>query len=163
MKSLLLLRHARPAPNSPRARDFDRTLTDVGREQARRVGQLLREKEIEPEAIISSPAARARETADLVCEAAGLSTQTRFDARIYEASLEELLHIVSEAEDGIETLLLVGHNPGLAELIARLTGESAAMSPATLARIELDIAAWDEVHHADGRLAFVAPPETSSK
>ena len=163
MKSLLLLRHARPSPNSPTGRDFDRTLTDVGREEARRVGQFLRQKEIEPEAIISSPAARASETADLVCEAAGLSPQTRFDARIYEASLEELLQIASEAEDGVETLLLVGHNPGLAELIARLTGESAAMSPATLAHIELDIDAWDKVHHAAGRLAFVAPPDMSSR
>lgn len=162
MKSLLLLRHARPSPNSPTGRDFDRTLTDAGREEARRVGQLLRQKEIKPETIISSPAARARETADLACEAAGLSTRTRFAARIYEASLEELLQIVSEAEDDVETLLLVGHNPGLAELIVHLTGESAAVSPATLARIELDIDAWDKVHHAAGRLAFIVPPETSS-
>ena len=163
MKSLLLLRHARPAPNSPTGRDFDRTLTDAGRDEARRVGQLLRQKEIEPDAVLCSPAARARETADLVCEAAGLSTRTRFDARIYEASLEELLHILSEAEDGVETLLLVGHNPGLAELLTLITGESAGMSPATLARIELDIDAWSKLRAAEqGRLVLVVPPETSS-
>lgn len=158
MKSLLLLRHARPTQTSPNGRDFDRPLLDLGRADARRVGQLLRQREIKPEVVLSSPAVRARETADLVCEAAALSVRTRFDARIYEASLEELLQIVSEAEDGVETLLLVGHNPGLAELIARLTGESLAMSPATLARIELDIAAWGEVHHAAGQLAFVLSP-----
>lgn len=159
MKTLLLLRHARPTSTSPTGRDFDRPLTDVGRADARRVGQLLRHKEIKPEVVISSPAVRARETADLVCEAAGLSTQTRFDARIYEASLEELLQLVSEAEDGVETLLLVGHNPGLAELIARLTGENIAMSPATLARIELDIDSWNELNAAEqGRLVFALPP-----
>jgi phosphohistidine phosphatase len=164
MKTLLLLRHARPASTSPNGRDFDRPLTDVGRAAARRVGQLLRQKEIKPEVVFSSPAARARETADLVCEAAGLSTQIRFDARIYEASSEELLQIVSEAEDGAETLLLVGHNPGLAELIALLTGESAGMSPATLARIDLDIDAWSTLRAAPqrGRLVFVLPPEASA-
>jgi phosphohistidine phosphatase len=158
MKSLLLLRHARPTTTSPTGHDFDRPLADVGRADASHVGRLLRQKEIEPEVVVSSPAARARETAGLVCEAAGLSVQTRFDARIYEASLEELLQIVSEAEDGAETLLIVGHNPGLAELIARLTGASLAVSPATLARIELDIDAWGDVQHAAGRLAFALPP-----
>ncbi|HYP01162.1 MAG TPA: histidine phosphatase family protein [Pyrinomonadaceae bacterium] len=158
MKTLLLLRHARPAPTSPTGRDFDRPLAEEGRADARRVGQFLRQKEIKPEIVLSSPAARARETADLVCEAAELSTQARLDARIYEASLEELLQIISEAEDGVETLLLVGHNPGLAELIALLTGKSEAVSPATLTRIELDIDAWGDAHNAAGRLAFSLPP-----
>lgn len=163
MKSLLLLRHARPTPASPTGRDFDRPLADVGRADAQSVGQLLRQKEIKPEVVLSSPAARARETAHLVCEAAGLSTETRFDERIYEASLEQLLQVVSEAEDGVETLLLVGHNPGLAELLALLTGESAGMSPATLARIELDIDAWSKLRSSErGRLVFIMPPETSS-
>ena len=161
MKTLLLLRHARPSPNSPTGRDFERPLVEEGRIAASRVGQLLRQKEIKPEAVLSSHAVRARETAELVCEAAGLSTHIRFDARIYEASLEGLLQVVSEAEDGVETLLLVGHNPGLSELIARLTGEGTGMSPATLARIELDINAWGELRAAEqkARLAFVLPPE----
>ncbi|HJR09750.1 MAG TPA: histidine phosphatase family protein [Pyrinomonadaceae bacterium] len=162
MKSLLLLRHARPSATSPTGRDIDRPLVEEGRAAASHVGQLLRQKQIKPEVVLSSPAVRARETAELVSEAAGLATQTRFDARIYEASLEELLQIVSEAEDGVETLLLVGHNPGLAELLASLTGESAAMSPATLARIELDINAWSELRASQaGRLVFIQPPDAS--
>jgi phosphohistidine phosphatase len=162
MKTLLLLRHARPTPNSPTGQDFDRPLVEQGRADASHVGQFLRQKEIKPEVVLSSPAVRARETANLVCEAAGLSTDIRFDARIYEASLEELLQIVSEAEDDVRTLLLVGHNPGLAELIVSLTGESVAMSPATLARIELDINAWSELHAAaQGRLTLLLPPDAS--
>jgi len=58
-------------------------------------------------------------------------------------------------------LLIVGHNPGLAELITRLTGAAASVPPATLARIELDIEAWGEVRAAGGagRLVFALPPE----
>ena len=58
-------------------------------------------------------------------------------------------------------LLIVGHNPGLAELITRLTGASVSMSPATLARIDLDIKEWGEALTATGRLAFSLPPEAS--
>jgi phosphohistidine phosphatase SixA len=60
-------------------------------------------------------------------------------------------------------LLVVGHNPGLEELLERLTGEHAPMLPATLARIELDIRAWDELRRAarQGRLIFALSPRAT--
>ena len=158
MKTLLLLRHAQTSPASPTGRDFDRPLVEAGRRAASLVGQLLRRKQLAPAVVISSPALRARETSGLACEAAQLSARTRFDKRIYEASVEQLLAVVSEVEDGAETMLIVGHNPGLQELLAHLTGEHAPMLPATLARIDLDIDAWDELRAAQaGRLIFALP------
>jgi len=161
MKTLLLLRHARPAQLSPTGRDFDRPLVEAGRADALLVGQLLRRRQLTPDPVICSPALRARQTADHVIEAGKLTTRLLFYDRIYEAGTEQLIEVVSEAGDDAETILLVGHNPGLQELLERLTGESAPMLPATLARIDLDIDAWSKLRAARGRLVFALVPRAS--
>lgn len=162
MKTLLLLRHARPNRSSPTGRDFDRTLTFEGRAEALLVGQFLRRRQLTPGLVICSPAARARETADHVIEAAKLTAPLHFDERIYEANTGQLIEVVSEAGDAADVLLIVGHNPGLQELIGRLTGESVPVFPATLARIELEIDAWNELPHAATvQLIFAVPPQAS--
>ena len=163
MKTLLLLRHARPTRTSPTGRDFDRPLTVEGRAESRLVGQLLRRRQLAPDAIICSTAARARETAGGVIEAAGLATPTLFHERIYEASVEHLIELIAEAGANVEMLLIVGHNPGLEELLERLTGEHAPMLPATLARIDLNIHAWDELRRAarQGRLLYALSPQAT--
>lgn len=158
MKTLFLLRHAKTAQNSPTGRDLDRPLIEEGRRDASLVGQFLRREKLAPDVIISSPAARARQTIGLAGEAAPLSTETRLDARIYEAGAEQLLEVVSEVEDGVETLLLVGHNPGLSDLIELLTDAYTPMPTATLARIDLDTDAWNKVRAAKGKLAFAITP-----
>ncbi|MCA1564573.1 MAG: histidine phosphatase family protein [Acidobacteria bacterium] len=169
MKTLLLLRHARPTQSSPTGRDFGRPLADEGRADALLVGQFLRRRKLTPDTIVCSPAARARETADLVIEAAQLDAPLLFHESIYEASTEQLIEVVSEVEDSADVVLMVGHNPGLQSLLERLTGEGAAMTPATLARIDLDIDAWNELRRGaqeeeeeeeeEGRLVFAFPPQ----
>ncbi|HZG51033.1 MAG TPA: histidine phosphatase family protein [Pyrinomonadaceae bacterium] len=162
MKTLLLLRHAKPTRISPTERDFDRPLVEEGRADALLIGQLLRRRQLRPEAVICSPATRALQTADRVLEAARLRTRLLFDDRIYEATAEQLIEVVSAAGGEAEMLLLVGHNPGLQELLGRLTGEHAPMLPATLARIDLDIAAWGALPEATaGRLVFALSPPAS--
>lgn len=168
MKTLLLLRHARPTQISPTGRDFDRPLADEGRADALLIGQLLRRRQLTPERILCSPAVRALETADLAIEAAKFRTRLLFYDRIYEASVEQLIEVVTEAGGGdggdAGVILVVGHNPGLQELLERLTGQHAVMFPATLARIDLDIEAWDELARAavpQGRLVFALSAQAS--
>lgn len=166
MKTLLLLRHAQPAQTSPNGRDLDRPLVDEGRAQASLVGQLIRQKQLRPDIILCSPATRARETAGHLSEAARFHARLHFYEQIYEASAEGLIELIAEVlEDGAETILVVGHNPGLQELLSRLTGDhNTPMLPATLARVDLDIAAWSELRAAPeggGRLVFALPPEAA--
>lgn len=161
MKTLLLLRHARPSQISPTGRDFDRPLVAAGREQVPLVARLLLQHDLAPDRIVCSPAVRARETLALVADAAALAAPARFDARIFDATLDQLFDVLSEVEDTAETLLLVGHNPGLEELILQLAGTPAALSPATLARLELDITRWREARTARARLVFALPPEAA--
>jgi phosphohistidine phosphatase len=162
MKTLLLLRHAKPSGFSPTGRDFDRALAVEGRADAQLVGQFLRREKLTPGVVVCSPAARARETAAHVIEAAKLAAPLLFDGRIYEASAEQLVQVVAEAGDEADVVLVVGHNPGLQELLTRLTGESAPMHTATLARIDLDVDAWGELGRAaHSQLVFARPPRAS--
>ena len=162
MKTLLLLRHAKPSQTSPTRRDFDRPLLDAGRADALLVGQFLRRSQLAPGLVICSPAVRARQTAAHVIEAAEITTRTLFDERIYEASAEQLIAVVAEAGGDAGMILVVGHNPGLPELIARLTGEHADMTPGTLARIDLDADAWSAPGAGRGQLVFARPPRQAS-
>ncbi len=160
MKTLLLLRHAKSSWKEAGKRDFDRPLNERGRRAAPLMGEHLRKLQLAPALILCSPAERARQTAALFDEAAALPPELlNYDERIYEASVEQLLEVVSGVGASVNPLLLVGHNPGMEELIRRLTNESAQMRTATLARIELDTNDWSNVREARGTLAFTISPK----
>jgi phosphohistidine phosphatase len=160
MKTLLLLRHAEASGTEAGRRDFDRPLNEHGRQQAVAVGRLLRQRRIEPDRIIYSPAERARQTAALVVEAAGLvPSGLEDDARIYEAGTPTLFEIVSQLEDDARTVLLVGHNPGISDLLAHLTGEDGHLRTAALALVSFDVEEWRGVRAQAGRLEWTIAPE----
>ncbi|HEV3470971.1 MAG TPA: histidine phosphatase family protein [Pyrinomonadaceae bacterium] len=159
MKSLLLLRHAKSSWDDPRLADFDRPLNDRGRRAAPLVGRHMRERKIRPDLVVCSPAERARRTIALVAEAAGLSAPVRFDERVYEATAAGLLEVVSQVEDAAGEVLLVGHNPGMEELLELLTGEARRMPTAALARVRLDIDNWSQLRPRAGRLEWHVKPK----
>jgi len=134
--------------------DFERPLNERGLRAAPLVGRFMREQKLQPDLVLCSPAERARQTAALVAEAAGLRAPLRYDERIYEATAARLVEVVSQAEDGAGELLLVGHNPGLEELIELLTGESRRMPTAALARIQLDLDKWAKLRERTGHLEW---------
>jgi phosphohistidine phosphatase len=158
MKRLLLLRHAKSSWDGPRLADFERPLNERGLRAAPLIGRLLLRRKIRPDLVLSSPAERARRTAALVSEAAGLEAPTRYDERIYEATAERLVEVVSQIEEAVDELLLVGHNPGMEELLELLAGERRAMPTAALARINLDVEKWSKVRAGSGRLEFHVRP-----
>ena len=160
MKTLLLLRHAESSGTEAGQSDFARPLNERGREAAPAIGRFLGRQRVKPDLILCSPAERARETAALVIDAAGLtSSKLRDDARIYEASTATLFEVVSQIEEGARAVLIVGHNPGISELLARLTGEEQPIRTASLVCISLDIEKWREVREQTGRLAWLMTPE----
>lgn len=163
MKTLYLLRHAESGWKDRRLQDFERTLNDRGREAAPLVGLFLRERKLRVDLIISSPAERARQTAALVKESAGLSAELLFDGRIYEADSARLLEVVTRAGEPAEALMLVGHNPGMEGLLRLLTGEERQMLTATLACVALEAEKWAQVREGAGRLEWLARPEEPAK
>ena len=159
VRTLLLLRHAKSSWDDKSLRDFDRPLNKRGLKAAPMVGEIIRKRKLRPELVLSSPAERAKETTRLVCDAAGLIAVVSYEDGIYEASARRLLEIVAQIEDSVNTAMLVGHNPGLEELSAILTGEPHRMTTAALACIELSIERWSEVTSGTGKLQWLVKPK----
>jgi len=153
MKSLTLFRHAKTERDADSGRDFDRRLIDRGRNDAKRIGAEIGGRGNAFDLVLSSPAARAAETAEL----AGLDA--RFDQRIYDASTGDLLAIVQETASEIDRLALVGHNPGLERLASRLIGQDIEMPTGSLVEIDLPVDQWAEVGNGHGRLARFLKPK----
>jgi phosphohistidine phosphatase len=153
------LRHAKSSWDNPALADFDRPLNERGLKAAPLVGRFMRERKLRPDLILSSPAERARETAALVAKAAGLDAPLRYDERIYEATSSRLFEIISQLEETAGEVLLVGHNPGMEELIERLTGEMRRMPTAALARVQFDAEKWNKLRERSGRLEWLVKPK----
>jgi phosphohistidine phosphatase len=159
MKTLMLLRHAKSSWDDTRLRDFDRPLAERGKRDAPRMGKALRERGPAPDLIVSSTAARAQATVEAFVKAAGLEIEPRFDGSIYDATTADLMKLAGKLPDDRSTVLLVGHNPGFEDMVARLTGACERMPTAALACIELDIDRWEEVEEGKGRLLWRLTPK----
>ena|ERR1700752_1124211 len=160
MRILYLLRHAKSSWNDATLRDFDRPLKKRGREAADRVGKRMAAEKLSNLLVICSPAVRTRETAAVVLKSANLQIEPRFDERIYEASLRELVQIVTEIPGDNEVAIMIGHNPGFEELLSFLTGEHRRMPTCALAKIGFGDVSWKDVRAGEGSLEwFIAPKE----
>lgn len=125
MRTLTLLRHAKSAWDDPVERDFDRPLNGKGRRAAARMGRYMAEQALSFDRVIASPALRVIQTIEGVEDGYGQPLSTVYDKRIYMASAATLLDVVRGTDDGCRRLLMVGHNPGLEDLVLLLVPESA--------------------------------------
>lgn len=163
MKKLYILRHAKSSWDDSSLSDFDRPLNDRGLKSAPFMGELIARKQLIPDVILSSPAARAKRTAELVKKAAGIKADLKFDERVYEASPQALLHVVSEIDEQFASAMVVGHNPGMEGFIRVLTGKLEPMPTAALAVIELDIDNWSSIAPGSGTLETIIRPKDEMK
>ena len=155
----MLLRHAKSDWDDQSLRDFDRPLADRGRGDAPRIGKAIRKKGRIPDLIISSPAARARETIESVVKSAGLEASPQFDETIYGAEPADLLKLIRSLPDSRSSVLLVGHNPTFEHLLARLAATDERMPTAALACIEFQIDHWEDVDDGQGKLVWFVTPK----
>jgi phosphohistidine phosphatase len=158
MKTLLLLRHAKAENTEPGSSDINRSLNERGKREAQAIGTFIRKQNLAVELVLCSPAVRARETAELVLSAAEVTANVRYDKRVYEAAPRQLLEVISEVEEHQGAVLLVGHNPGVEELLEALTGKGEPMATGTLARIEFDLDNWNSVTEDRGSLELIVRP-----
>lgn len=160
MKTLLILRHAKAQPDAPNG-DRARELTARGRRNAAAIGAHLHALIGCPDAIVTSDAVRARQTAELVAEATGFAGSLTLEPDVYGADLATLLQIIRGLPDEAGCVLLVGHNPGLEELTAALAdaGVAAVRLPtAGLAHLEFAVGRWDEMRPGSGRWRGLTTP-----
>ena len=158
MKTLFLLRHAKSSWKDESLPDFERPLNRRGKQAAERIGRYLKHELIVPEIVLSSPAVRTRETTERVAKAAKWTPEILFDQRIYEAGGLQLLEVVSQIENERKTALLVGHNPGIEELLMLLTGESKHIPTGTFMQIDLKTSKWTNAADKRAKLAWLVKP-----
>jgi phosphohistidine phosphatase len=165
MKTLTLLRHAKSGWDDPVARDFDRPLNPKGQRAAQAMGRHMKAQGLEFDAVIASPAVRVVETLEQVALGYGSELAPAWDQRVYLASAQTLLDLVHELPDAAGTALLVGHNPGLEELVLGLAaggdlrGDVEAKFPtASLAELHFQVERWSDIQPGNGELVRFTRP-----
>lgn len=145
MKTLLILRHAKSSWKDEAMPDHDRPLNKRGKADAPRMGKLLREEDLVPDLILSSDARRARATAQMVAEESRYEGEMVFLRDLYAAEAGAYLQALAQMGGEAERILIVGHNPGLEELLQDLTDEYQPLPTAALAQVTLPIQHWSEL------------------
>ncbi|MCC7357915.1 MAG: histidine phosphatase family protein [Anaerolineales bacterium] len=144
-KTLLIMRHAKSSWKDDALDDHARPLNKRGRRDAPVMGARLREQGLTPDAILSSTALRARETAEAVAEASGFAGEVSYHAGFYDDAPEAYLAALARLPEAVQVALLVAHNPGCEELLAELTGEEEVFATAAIAQVTLHLARWAEL------------------
>lgn len=167
MKTLTLLRHAKSDIGDRGVRDFDRTINAKGERAAATMGRQARALGLTFDQVVASPAVRVEATLDKFARGHGDVPAAEWDKRIYLASAVTLLDVVHGAADAHDRLLLVGHNPGIEDLVLLLAPDDASTDraavfekfpTASLAVLEFDVANWADLAAGEGHLArFVRP------
>jgi phosphohistidine phosphatase len=166
VKRLFLLRHAKSAWDDPALRDRDRPLAPRGRKAAKRVARWASKHGVRPQLVVCSNAVRAQQTLQRVLPALG-EPAVWVEVTLYAAGAETLLARVRTLPDEVDEAMLVGHNPGLMELLLLLAAPGPLRERAlgnvptgALAELETDVERWADVLPGEARLTeFVLPRE----
>ena len=150
MKTLLILRHTKARPKDPDMSDHDRELDEHGKDDALRMGKLLREKGLVPDFVMSSSALRARTTAEIVAEECEYKGEEKIalERSLYEAKPQDFMNILKRPPDKYNTVLLIGHNPTIEETVQMLTDslDSVVVIPTcTIAHLSIPIEKWSDL------------------
>ncbi len=160
MKTLLLMRHAKSSWKDTDVADHERPLNKRGRSDAPRMGQLLCDRELVPQVILSSSAARARQTAEALIKTSGFQGEISYLDRLYLAEADEYISALRELPDTIERVMVIGHNPGLESLLQVLSRRIESLPTAVIAHLVLPISRWSELSaETDGELVEIWRPK----
>lgn len=141
-KTLYIIRHAKAEEHSYLKKDYNRNIIAKGIERSLRLAvELNKESEIHQEHVlfISSSANRAIQTAELICSQIDFPKNEIQQTRdIYEAHYKDILAVINQVPNNINTVIICGHNPGLSDLIYYLTDSYISLNTSAIAKIELE-------------------------
>jgi phosphohistidine phosphatase len=158
MKKLLLIRHAK-ATHETGYVDFERPLQERGLQDAAIMAGRLKEKNIIPQILVSSPALRTLATANVFSQHLAIP-QPQTNRAIYEATTTELVKVINALPNDHDFIGLVGHNPGTSDLLYYLTGQIHDVPTCAMMLIEFDTDSWMEIIEDSGNLVFYDYPKS---
>lgn len=162
MKTVILIRHAETEKSRNGLADADRSLTKNGLADCRLMAERLARRDLSPDLIITSPAARAIQTAEVF---AGVfkyaTTAIAKEPILYESyDIDSFIRVINQVENQIDTVLLIGHNPTFTQLTGHILGGfEHSMKKTGIAGIKFEFESWAEVAEKTGRIIFYDTPQ----
>lgn len=167
MKTILILRHAKSDWNNTQLSDMDRPLSPRGLKSAPKMGKVLADPKLQPDIILTSPAKRALQTAELVIQASGYDGRTQPQESFYYGGSSDMLAALRNLPDTINRPLIIGHNPTLAEVVGIICHNQSPVDftakirlPTTgLVCVDVHISEWSRLNPGDGVLRWFLIPK----
>ena len=160
MKELILIRHAKSSWSNPLLEDFERPLNKRGAKNAPFMAKILKQKEVNPDLIISSPSKRTKDTLYFFIKEFDYKGEIIFEESIYEAPYINILKVIKNIDDKHKTIFLFGHNPGLNDLADFLLGRFEDNIPTCgVLKINFDTNYWKNISKDNSKLIFFNFPK----
>lgn len=164
MRTLTIVRHAKAEAGGLTAKDFDRDLAPRGQKDIKRMAKLIAKLDPRVDLIVSSPAARARQTAEIMARELDFTHPILWEDEIYNAKAITLLAVLQSLPEDAQHIAFVGHNPGMEGLVAGLSSGSThrlnvRMPTAAMATLELEIYWWNQIQWGCGQLQMLIKPK----
>ena len=152
MKKLYLIRHAKSSWDNPGLVDFERPLNKRGLKDAAKMGRVLKNSLFKPDCIITSSARRAQETAEIIADKIDFPIEkVLVEGKIYLAAASDILEILTELDDDLDTVVVFGHNPGMTNLANLLNDVAIDNIPTCgIFIIEFDVKSWRKISEKNG-------------
>ncbi|MEZ4733143.1 MAG: histidine phosphatase family protein [Caldilineaceae bacterium] len=168
MKTLSIIRHAKAASPDEYSVDFARPLTKRGQKDVVQISQVVAALQPAVDWLISSPALRTRETTELLVKTLNYQRPIQWEESAYLAEAEQWLVLLRNAPPEVDHIAIVGHNPGLSDLVAGLAAGAAAhlnvhLPTAAIAHLGLEIFWWNQIRWGCGQLLLLLPPKPLRK
>jgi len=145
MKTLLLMRHGKSSWKDESLEDFERPLKKRGRKDSKKIASVIASNNLIPDIIISSSATRARETVDVVVDALDFKNRIVFSDALYMGEPRDILAALENLNDDYNSVMIVGHNPGLEAYLQIIDGEIEALPTAGLGQLVLVLDRWHDL------------------
>lgn len=159
MKTLLIMRHAKSSNKEKDVTDHERPLNKRGKLVAPRMGRLLKDEGLVPDHILSSSAKRARLTAEAVADQSGYTGEVQISTDLYATGPGAFIRALQFLSDEYSRVLVVGHNPGIEELLELFTKQVKTMPTGAIVQIDLAIETWKELSESTkGTLIYFWKP-----
>jgi phosphohistidine phosphatase len=146
MKTLFLVRHAKSSWDDTTLSDRDRPLNGRGKRDAPKMGERLAKRDVNPDLILSSPAVRALETAEIIAKKLDYRRKDIVvDDRLYAVAADDLLDVIHKLDDKLRRVMLFGHSPELTELAHRLSSKISHLPTCAVAEFTFDAKSWSKI------------------
>ncbi|MBU3015705.1 histidine phosphatase family protein [Poseidonibacter lekithochrous] len=159
MKKLYIVRHTHKAQVKSGQDDYDRELSQEGLDEAKQIAQKLSSKSIKTDLIVSSPAVRTRQTAEVFADILNYDKSIMYNEVLYLAFVNELIETISYTFDTVDTMILIGHNPSLTALAITLIDFKEKFEVGGVMEIEFDCNSWIDIGKENAKLVSYILPD----